>query len=98
MTTKHTAGPWTVSKSPSHNGYRVTSSDVDTGLDVSVFAPYGRREKERQEQALADAHLIASAPDLVEALQDCVDALSIHAPDVWSLVQARALIAKIQTE
>ena len=70
MTTKHTAGPWTVSKSPSHNGYRVTSSDVDTGLDVSVFAPYGRREKERQEQALADAHLIAAAPDLVEALKE----------------------------
>lgn len=64
MIYKHTPGPWVVTKSPSHNGYWVHSADRDSGPDISVFAPYGAREKERQAQAFADATLVASAPNL----------------------------------
>ena len=35
-----------------------------------------------------------SAPHLLEALKDCIDALRIHAPDAWALEQANKAILK----
>jgi hypothetical protein len=37
---------------------------------------------------------MAAAPDLLTALIDAADALLIHCPDAWALVQARKAIAQ----
>jgi hypothetical protein len=55
MNTEHTPGPWTVSK-PSGNY-------IDTPAGHSVAAL-------TYSATLADAHLIAAAPDLLAALQE----------------------------
>lgn len=65
--TKFTPGPWRVEPSPaSHEGWFEDANVVRSdGLAVSVGlhnGPIGPKE------ALANAHLIASAPDLYEAL------------------------------
>lgn len=91
----HTRGTWAATKSSSHNGYAVHSIDPNTTLDISVFAPYGGREKEWREQALADATLVAAAPDLLAALEAFIgrDMESSHA--AWpEVTAARAAINK----
>lgn len=65
-----TNGRWTVTKSCSHNGYTVQDIPRDGEVDVSVFAPYGAREQERQATALAVANLVAAAPEMFTAISD----------------------------
>jgi len=46
------------------------------------------------EHKVSNARLIAAAPELLTALVDAADALLIHCPDAWALVQARKAIAQ----
>jgi hypothetical protein len=90
---KHTPGPW------QRSGIRQKLGDEDcirVGPDgfAIAFLPIGRRPQE-QAGALADAHLIAASPDLLEALRDAVACLGgISSANVPESV--RAAIAKAE--
>ena len=87
---KHTPGPW------------IRSADrkvlTDNGVSSVTLAQVVQREGVSWYEAEANLRLIAAAPDLLTALQDAADAVHIHAPDSWVLVQARAAIAKATGE
>jgi hypothetical protein len=57
---KHTPGPWTISESATHVTVRNREGDA-------VF-----HDDKRLDGVLGDAHLIAAAPELLEALEDLV--------------------------
>ncbi len=93
---RHTPGPWKVD---SQSKYVCT----EAGETIAVCqAPWhggatgGREEGERE--ALANAHLIATAPELVAALADLVSALEGQAPGNATLAEAldktRAALSK----
>lgn len=84
MTASHTTGPWT---------------PVTTSLRVHVEGPNGEEIAScpGDKQGLADAILIAAAPELLEALQDLeIGLIYLHGEKAASkvLVKARAAIAK----
>lgn len=97
MQAKHTPGPWQVS------GVRVKLGNEDcqaVGPDnfTIAFLPIGRRPHELA-GALADARLLAAAPDMLEALRNTLSLLKVFtretddvAKTVWD--QAEAAIAK----
>lgn len=102
MTQKHTPGPWKVYE-------RVSNHDSDSwikGPDGEQIASGIGHEDEPQQ--LANARLIAAAPELLEALQDLVGwgglatlldegiRASVKGDRVW--VNARAVIAKATGE
>ena len=77
---KHTPGPWRVSK--------------DTQSVVSRDAYICRARMMRMGQGVANAHLIAAAPDLLEALKAIV---AFNTPLPCGLLEeARAAIAKAE--
>lgn len=86
----HTPGPWQVHHS---HGYLVVESD-DEELFVKVCKGIGKGKD------LANASLIATAPELLEALRVCVDALDrirIRGGfDTAAEVLARRVIAKVE--
>ena len=63
MKAKHTPGPWKVSMNQIKSNY-------DTVAQVFTHLVQGRNE--------ANARLIASAPDLLKALQDLIDSHWLH--------------------
>lgn len=97
-TTKHTPGPWRA----------VIDSDFTPGIDaddigesIVVIGPnnlstdlgiWGRC----REEAEANAHLIAAAPDLLAALQTLVEQAERHDAVGLYWDQARAAIAKAE--
>lgn len=100
MSTLHTPGPWKVIETNylPHEGDHV--ADMSNGLMVvPVMHALG--------DPLADARLIAAAPELLEALEWCADTLAVFvddgsaAPDSVvgkNLTTARAAIAKATGE
>lgn len=95
---KHTPGPWIV------YGCRQKLGDEDCqrvgpdGFPI-VFVPIGRTPKEFS-GALADAHLIAAAPDLLDACSSVWMALAdTDVPSLRLLAdQVRAAVAKARAE
>ena len=67
---KHTPGPWT--NPGTDGGDSVISATVDNRRRTiaHVYAPYCDKE-ESEEQQLANARLIAAAPELLKALEKC---------------------------
>jgi len=93
MTDKHTSGPWTFYTEPQPNGCQIVGS---RGIMVAMLA-HSVNYPDQKEEALANARLIAAAPELLEALitaeQAFVDSgipLACHA----SLRQIRDAIAQ----
>lgn len=76
MEAKYTKGPWKVCKQFSHQGFiEVEHCDRHTkGAASLVVARVTCRESWRVEQE-ANARLISAAPDLLEALQEAMQAL-----------------------
>ena len=66
-TPKHTPGPWT------HLGWGDIHGHEANGGGVDIAAVYLREEDEKW---LANARLIAAAPDLLEALKACDEAMA----------------------
>ena len=64
---KHIPGPW--SYTPLAKGMRI-SADTKTSLALVLVPQYYDSEKEAQ---LANARLIASAPELLEALEEVLE-------------------------
>ena len=82
---KHTPGPWVARPVPNvglrgHTGYA-----IDFNEDQEQVVDFVYEE--------ADARLIAAAPDLLEALESCVEHGSMNG-DEWVIHKARAAIAK----
>jgi hypothetical protein len=97
MTTKHTPGPWNISAVKMEEcRFRGPYIDVQAKGMVSNVQPAivaGRTE----EETIANARLIASAPDLLEALKQAVkimeaekEACGIYSANMTLMVQAIA--------
>lgn len=73
MSAQHTPGPWTVGDENGHNANFVFGPD---GLVCSVFGIAIHRHiddlTQRDASGLANARLIAAAPELLEALELCI--------------------------
>jgi hypothetical protein len=79
---KHTPGPWRVVQDPTHLSLQVY------GQTLALFECWRRSDEQIE---LANARLVAAAPDLLEALEFVIRGV----PDTWEGVQkARAAIAK----
>lgn len=61
-TTKHTPGPWQADRTTCLDGVMICNESVDIAM---VLGP----SEELDEQTLADARLIAAAPEMLEALE-----------------------------
>ena len=97
--TKHTAGPWMVQDQPHacfHEGnrYAITQSGEDQG--ESWYQTIAEVWPAEDGSDAADARLIASAPELLEALRDLRATVYEHHPITYSdlIEQADAAIAK----
>lgn len=66
MSAKHTPGPWRFYTEPQPNGCPIVGTK---GLMVAMLA-HSINHEDQREQAIANASLIASAPDLLEALKE----------------------------
>ncbi len=90
---KHTPGPWAVADLP-HSIVVRTESPKKSKFGASRYAAIGgfdRSDPEQLAEAMANARLIAAAPDLLEALEFVIRGV----PDTWEGAQkARAAIAK----
>lgn len=71
----HTPGPWTIANYP-HAVVVQTESHKKTAYGASRYAAIGgfdRSDPEQMAEALANARLIAAAPELLEACQAMIE-------------------------
>lgn len=95
MENKHTPGPWHVFDNrtdKSFDRYDVARIGVGSKLDSDVANCYGFASERTDEEVLANARLIAAAPDMLAALQEIVARNEIQ--HWFNLDQARAAIAR----
>jgi hypothetical protein len=94
MTSQHTPGPWTFFHWSDKTG--VTSDNFD------VAHCSGLNSSRTREEEIANARLIAAAPDLLDALQDLFWAVTgfgdFEAQYPEEYAKARAAIAKARGE
>ena len=94
---KHTPGPWEyfpkLSGSENHRGFRI---GVNKGWLIADAMPIDMDGKEGE----ANARLISAAPDLLEALKDCLRVVEFLASDSCptTIQNAKAAIAKATGE
>lgn len=77
MTNAHTPGPWRVFTTP--DGRRVIGVGDRTGGGITDQGDVSTNDQgvwRSGKEKLANARLIAAAPDLLEALKDCLAALT----------------------
>ncbi len=67
MSTKHTQGNWEVSKHGNNDSFGVHAEGCANDLAIVIGG------NEQGGEAEANAKLIAAAPDMLEALQACMD-------------------------
>ena len=100
---RHTLGPWKFYTEPQPNGCPIVGA---RGLMVAMLA-HSINHDDQRETALANARLIAAAPDLLEALEWCAETLAVFVADGSAapesvigknLTTARAAIAKATGE
>ena len=89
---KHTPGPWTVEKSlEQKHGTRVIAIAPVAWCGTNSSFGVDGNQSISAKQARANAHLIAAAPDLLEALQRAINRQGFSNQE---LIEARAAIAK----
>jgi hypothetical protein len=87
---KHTPGPWVVN---GFGGDFIVLARLPRGVAISAKNPPGRGDE------IADARLIAAAPDLLEALKECSGRLKIHmkhTEDLMADMKAQKAIARAE--
>lgn len=98
---KHTKGLWAVVEHD-HAICIQTESPSKTKYGASRYAAIGgfdRNDRAQLEEARANARLIAAAPELLEALTDCVEHMHWTQPQgEAALKKAKAAIAKATGE
>lgn len=87
---KHTPGPWSYDTGPALSGRYHVVNDANGDM---VCECYEGADSDRE----ANAHLIASAPDMRKALDDLVNSFEKHRPKAYRDA-ARAAIAKARGE
>ena len=97
---KHTPGPWVVgNQDPLHFGKQRGNGTEPIGF---VYGPVFPERSELGQRALADARLIACAPEMLEALRDLVQLEADGRTEYESAIEhwerARAAIAKAEGE
>ena len=93
----HTPGPWEIEEHY-HFGYRWISGPGHSQLAQVVWC---MEDEDRSPECEANAHLIAAAPELLDALCYLLEASSGQGPhEQWlaAMDQARAAIAKAKGE
>ena len=111
METKWTPGPWSVFIDDSGDKWTgwPLSIDAVTDPDKTVVRtggqwPYEWETATSQREAVANANLIAAAPDLYAALEHCLGALTCGMDGIWDhhapkpADLARAALAKARGE
>jgi len=97
MTDRHTPGPWIPDLG---EVYRVRSQQ--DGGQIAIMMNLKGAGLRAGDEVAANARLIAAAPDLLEALGNCVSLLSAYTNDdavgIVILEQARSAIAKAKGE
>lgn len=93
---KHTPGPWTIAADIYEERFGIGGRD-----GVVVCAPFLRSGPKVGVHGLANARLIAAAPELLEALSELADLMEDvrtgeYKPDSFTTQPARAAIAKAQ--
>lgn len=90
--TKHTPGPWTASP---HSKHKHSISAAGWSEFAKVVTRMQGNDNDSIE-GLANASLIAAAPELLDAMQSAVVAMEAleHPPGWGALAKARAAIAK----
>ncbi len=99
MSAKHTTGPWVIHPDddlhPEYSGHVMTRDGYAVADCILEWSSIEECEQ------IANARLIAAAPDLLEALRDCLrridDADETYGPD-HAVTKARAAIAKATGE
>ena len=102
MRAKHTPGPWMLSQTK-HESV-VDSWHIDIGKHKIPLFPYKRIYSEDRTQSglvtdaehIADARLIAAAPDLLDALQQLCNERKAGLASLETWEKARAAIAKAE--
>ena len=84
MADKHTPGPWYYAPA-AKSGYWI---EIDDELIAKVVR--------NGDVELANARLIATAPELLQALKQCYSDLSRYAPNSTGSIEARAVITKAE--
>jgi len=96
---KHTPGPWEIVQSD--HGIVVCTESSKTRYGASRYAAIGgfeRSDPQQLAEALANARLIAAAPDLLEALQILFERANRNSIDPFALQQAVDAITKATGE
>lgn len=98
MMAKHTEGPWTVEQ-PMDFEFTVVEDNGKDPADWRFIASCCFSDPDdpnpiSRAQVEANAHLIAAAPELLEALEN----LLAECPEAWSRHGAQAAIAKARGE
>jgi hypothetical protein len=92
MTDKHTPGPWKLLSK--FGDFEIVASDGESLMGGETYCPWAPENP-------YDWHLIAAAPELLEALVDMVEAveyvMGLGVPNKET-AEARAAIAKAQGE
>jgi hypothetical protein len=92
---KHTPGPW--SFRTAYNGDCGISAE-GTGVFIEAFAEIRHSGENAQEEAKANARLIAASPDLLDALRLVWDKVltEYHSPESYVRQIVEAAIAKAE--
>ena len=101
---KFTPGPWEVGMRGGFNANLICdrsgeNEHTDNAI-CSVFGMYQHQDVDEQKDSkgLANARLIAAAPELLEALKDALCALECCGKDYPAATKAQAAIAKATGE
>ncbi len=88
MTDKHTPGPW------------ITQGDTYVTVNSLIIAHCKQSGHITLDETIANAHLIAAAPDLLAALERVIDChvTGINPLSDAAILSARAAIAKARGE
>ena len=89
---KHTPGPWSVVANGGHS-YTIRGSRNEAICDTSIWL-----HSDPHSESRANAHLIAAAPDLLEALEDLLTICDGDPDEPDEIGWARAAIAKAKGE
>ena len=97
MKAKHTPGPWILGDENNQHA-EILIGDLVANIDRQDR--YGLHMACSREEMLANARLIISAPDLLEALESCLDVFINQGwdDDLIAAKKARAAIAKAKGE
>lgn len=97
---KHTPGPWKITESA--NAIVVMGPNAQHVVIIPLFKEYawskeeweGLNLEEKNKVSIANARLIAAAPELFEALENLMDFLFHGKKDRQTILRATAALAK----